>query len=139
MGLFSGPPFEQVQTTKKLLISHTTTSDLQESYQSLNNMRAELILLFLGLAAFASVDSTPLGGGLTAPKELSPELADIVGTKVASRAMLMKLLWTYIKKNNLQDPDNKQYLIPDKKMAKVFGSEKMRGFGMAKHIGPHLS
>ena len=38
-----------------------------------------------------------------------------------------------------QDPDNKQYFIPDKKMAKVFGSDKMRGFGMAKHIGPHLS
>ena len=66
-------------------------------------MRAELILLFLGLAAFApSVDSTPLGGGLTAPKKLSPELADIVGVKEASRAMLMKLLWAYIKKNNLQ-------------------------------------
>merc|ERR1712037_220184 len=79
------------------------------------------------------------GGGLTAPKKLSPELADIVGKKEASRAELMKLLWAHIKKNNLQDPDNKQYFIPDKKMAKVFGSDEMRGFGMAKHIGPHLS
>merc|ERR1712024_55935 len=79
------------------------------------------------------------GGGLTAPKKLSAELADVVGKKTASRAELMKLLWAYIKKNNLQDPDNKQYFVPDKKMAKVFGSEKMRGFGMAKHIGPHLS
>merc|ERR1711956_81112 len=59
------------------------------------------------------------GGGLTAPKKLSPELADIVGKKTASRAELMKLLWAYIKKNNLQDPDNKQYFVPDKKMAKV--------------------
>merc|ERR1712010_49119 len=79
------------------------------------------------------------GGGLTAPKKLSPELADIVGKKTASRAELMKLLWAYIKKNNLQDPDNKQYFVPDKKMAKVFGSEKIRGFSMAKGIGPHLS
>merc|ERR1712018_834405 len=83
--------------------------------------------------------ATMPGGGLTAPKKLSPELADIVGKKEASRAELMKLLWAHIKKNNLQDPDNKQYFIPDKKMAKVFGSEKMRGFGMAKSIGPHLS
>ena len=45
---------------------------------------------------------------------------------------------TFIDTSN-QDPDNKQYFIPDKKMAKVFGSDKMRGFGMAKHIGPHLS
>merc|ERR1712214_94954 len=79
------------------------------------------------------------GGGLTAPKKLSTELADIVGKKQASRAELMKLLWAYIKKNNLQDPDNKQYFVPDKKMAKVFGSEKIRGFSMAKAIGPHLS
>merc|ERR1712231_14589 len=79
------------------------------------------------------------GGGLTAPKKLSPELADIVGKKTASRAELMKLLWAYIKKNNLQDPDNKQYFVPDKKMAKVFGADKLRGLSMAKGIGPHLS
>ena len=42
------------------------------------------------------------GGGLTAPKKLSPELADIVGVKEASRAQLMKLLWAYIKDKNLQ-------------------------------------
>jgi len=81
----------------------------------------------------------PKGSGLTKPMKLSAELADIVGKKEASRAECIKQLWAYIKKNNLQDPDNKQYFIPDKKMAKVFGSEKMRGFGMAKSIGPHLS
>ena len=79
------------------------------------------------------------GGGLTAPKKLSPELADLVGKKEASRAELMKLLWAYIKEHNLQDPENKQYFVPDKKMAKVFGEDKMRGFAMSKHIGPHLS
>ncbi len=78
-------------------------------------------------------------GGLTTPHKLSPELADIVGTKEASRAELIKLLWAYIKKNNLRDPYNKQYFIPDKKMAKVFGSQKVRAFGMAKFLGHHLS
>jgi chromatin remodeling complex protein RSC6 len=29
-------------------------------------------------------------------------------------------LWAYIKKNNLQDPENKQFFTPDKKMAKVY-------------------
>ena len=42
------------------------------------------------------------GTGLQAPKKLSPELADIVGKKVASRAELMKLLWAYLKEHNLQ-------------------------------------
>ena len=56
----------------------------------------------------------------------------------ASRGELMKLLWAYLKKNNLQCDDNKQYFVPDKKMAKVFGTEKLRGFAMSKHIGAHL-
>jgi len=51
--------------------------------------------------------------------KLSAELADVVGKKEASRAECIKQLWAYIKINNLQDPDNKQFFIPDKKMAKV--------------------
>ena len=79
------------------------------------------------------------GKGITAPKKLSPELAAIVGQKEASRAQLMKLLWTYLKEKNLQDPENKQYFTPDKKMAKVFGKDKIKGFSMAKFLKPHLT
>jgi hypothetical protein len=51
--------------------------------------------------------------------KVSADLADIVGKKEASRAECIKQLWAYIKKNNLQDPENKQFFTPDKKMAKV--------------------
>ena len=71
--------------------------------------------------------------------KLSAELADIVGKKEASRAECIKQLWAYIKKHNLQDPENKQYFTPDKKMAKVFGEDKIKGFSMAKFLTPHLS
>merc|ERR1712149_89971 len=81
----------------------------------------------------------PKGGGLTKPMKLSSDLADIVGKKEASRAECIKLLWAYLKKNNLQDPENKQYFFPDKKMAKVFGSDRVRAFGMAKFLSAHLS
>merc|ERR1712157_91288 len=47
----------------------------------------------------------PKGAGLTKPMKLSAELADIVGKKEASRAECIKQLWAYIKKNNLQDPE----------------------------------
>ena len=80
----------------------------------------------------------PKGGGFTKPHKLSDELAAIVGKDEASRAECVKLLWAYLKKHNLQDPTNKQYFTPDKKMAKVFGTDKIRGFGMAKFIGDHL-
>ena len=79
------------------------------------------------------------GSGLTKPMKLSPELADIVGKKEASRAECVKQLWAYLKKNNLQDPENKQFFTPDKKMAKVFGTERMRAFAMSKFLSAHLS
>lgn len=81
----------------------------------------------------------PKGSGLTKTMKLSAELADVVGKKEASRAECIKQLWAYIKKHNLQDPENKQYFKPDKKMAKVFGDDKIRAFGMAKYISSHLS
>ena len=82
----------------------------------------------------------PAGTGIQAPKKLSPELADIVGKKEASRGELMKLLWAYLKEKNLQDPENKQYFTPDKKMAKVFGEDKIKAYTMiGKYLKPHLS
>ena len=70
----------------------------------------------------------PKGAGLTKPMKLSADLADIVGKKEASRAECIKQLWAYIKKNNLQDPENKQFFNPDKKMAKVLFSLKINHF-----------
>ena len=61
----------------------------------------------------------PKGSGITKEMKLSPALADIVGKKEASRGQCIKQLWAYIKNNNLQDPENKQFFTPDKKMAKV--------------------
>merc|ERR1711956_24869 len=81
----------------------------------------------------------PKGSGLTKPMKLSADLAEVVGKKEASRAECIKQLWAYIKKNNLQDPENKQFFNPDKKMAKVFGSDRIRAFGMAKFLSAHLS
>merc|ERR1711971_708701 len=67
----------------------------------------------------------PKGAGLTKPMKLSADLAEVVGKKEASRAECIKRLWAYIKKNNLQDPENKQFFNPDKKMAKVFGTDRI--------------
>ena len=76
--------------------------------------------------------------GITKPMKLSADLAAIVGKKEASRAECIKQLWAYLKKNNLQDPANKQFFTPDAKMAKVFGKDRMRAFAMSKFLGAHL-
>ena len=70
---------------------------------------------------------------------VSNELADIIGTKKASRPQAIKGLWEYIKKNNLQDPVQRQYFTPDAKMAKIFGKAKMKAFHMSKYLSANLS
>ena len=55
---------------------------------------------------------------------LSAELQAIVGSKELSRPEVTKKVWEYIKANNLQDPKNKRLIVPDAKLAKVFGNKK---------------
>merc|ERR1711942_32879 len=70
--------------------------------------------------------------------KLSADLAAIIGKKEASRPEITKDLWAYLKSNNLQDQENKQFFTPDKKMAKIFGKDKLKAFTMSKFINPHL-
>nr|AQS22644.1 SWIB domain-containing protein [Pseudodiaptomus poplesia] len=81
------------------------------------------------------------GSGITAPLGLSDELADIVGAKKGeklSRPEVIKRLWAYLKEHNLQDPENRQYFKPDKKMEPIFGKEKIKAFGMSKYLKEHF-
>lgn len=56
--------------------------------------------------------------------KLSKDLADVLGVDEITRTELMKKIWEYIKSNNLQDTKNKRLIVPDKKLAKVFGSKE---------------
>ena len=81
----------------------------------------------------------PAGAGFSIPKKLSEDLADICGVEEASRGECMKYLFAYIKEHGLKDPEDGRFFNPDKKMAKVFGKDKLRSFSMSKFIGKHLS
>jgi len=88
------------------------------------------------------VTKMPKGSGLTKALNLSTELADLVGAKKGeqlSRPEVVKRVWAYLKEHKLQDAENKQYFTPDKKMEPIFGTEKVRAFGMAKFLKPHLT
>ena len=71
--------------------------------------------------------------------QVSDDLEAIIGVSEASRAQCIKHLWAYLKEKNLQNADNKAFFTPDKKMAKVFGKDSIRGFSMSKYLGAHLS
>jgi DNA topoisomerase-1 len=55
---------------------------------------------------------------------LSKELQAVVGEEKLSRPETVKKMWEYIKAHDLQDPKNKRLIVPDAKLAKVFGSKE---------------
>ena len=74
-------------------------------------------------------------------KPLTPSsaLAEIVGAKPIPRTEVVKKLWVYIKKNNLQDPTNKRNIKADTKLKTVFGGKAVVSmFEMTKLVSKHL-
>ena len=61
-----------------------------------------------------------------------------MGVPVASRVQLNKLLWAYIKRNQLQDRRDLRFFYPDDRMMPVFGIGRLRCFSMAKYLQYHL-
>ena len=74
------------------------------------------------------------------PMSISAELTVIVGKGPMPRSEVVKKLWVYIKKNNLQDPKDKRNIKADESLKKVFGGkEVVNMFEMTKLISKHLS
>ena len=74
------------------------------------------------------------------PMNVSSELAAVVGEGPMPRSEVVKKLWVYIKKNDLQDPKNKRNINADAVLKEVFGGkETVDMFEMAKLVSKHLS
>lgn len=72
------------------------------------------------------------------PLQPSKELAAVVGTDPLPRSEVVSKVWEYIKKNNLQNPENKREILADDKLESVFGKKKVTMFEMNKHLAQHL-
>jgi len=74
------------------------------------------------------------------PMNISADLAVVVGQGPMPRFEVVKALWVYIKKNNLQDPKNKRNINADANLKKVFdGKAVVNMFEMTKLVSKHLS
>ena len=74
------------------------------------------------------------------PMTVSDDLAAVVGKGPMPRSEVVKALWVYIKKNDLQDPKNKRDILGDDKLKKVFGGkDRVNMFEMTKLVSKHLS
>ena len=74
------------------------------------------------------------------PMTISADLAAVVGKGPMPRSEVVKALWVYIKKNNLQDATNKRNINADEALKKVFGGKAtVSMFEMTKLVSKHLS
>lgn len=68
----------------------------------------------------------------------SPELGAVVGNDPLKRTEVVSKVWDYIKKNDLQNPENRREILADDKLEKVFDKKKVTMFEMNKHLSRHL-
>ncbi|KAF3973528.1 hypothetical protein CMV_003064 [Castanea mollissima] len=90
-------------------------------------------------------ESAPVGakrrggpGGLNKVCGVSPELQAVVGEPALPRTEIVKQLWAYIRKNNLQDPSNKRKIICDDALRVVFETDCTDMFKMNKLLAKHI-
>ena len=73
------------------------------------------------------------------PMKLTADLEAIVGKGPMPRSEVVKNLWVYIKKNDLQDPKDKRTILNDEKLKKIFGTPTVHMMKMAGFISKQLS
>ena len=74
------------------------------------------------------------------PLQPSDALAKIVGAKSLPRTQVVKKLWEYIKKHDLQDKKNRRNINADENLKPVFGGKgTVSMFEMTKLVSKHLS
>jgi len=74
-----------------------------------------------------------------APLNLSPALADVIGSKPSPRTEIIKKIWDYIKKNGLQDKANRRMINADAKLKTLFGGKgQISMFELAKVVNNHV-
>ncbi|KAL3851162.1 hypothetical protein ACJIZ3_013044 [Penstemon smallii] len=77
-------------------------------------------------------------GGLNKLCGVTPELQRIVGQPTMPRTEIVKQLWAYIRKYNLQDPNNRRKIICNDDLRLVFETDCTDMFKMNKLLAKHI-
>jgi len=72
------------------------------------------------------------------PLTPSATLAEVIGSKPIPRTEIVKKIWDYIKKNNLQDKKNRRMINADGKLRPIFGKDQISMFELAKVVNKHV-
>ncbi|CAN1220735.1 Upstream activation factor subunit spp27 [Linum grandiflorum] len=107
-------------------------------------LRPGLIPFLLLPSAFSAASGPSKGkrrggaGGLNKLCGVSPQLEAVVGHPALPRTEIVRQLWAYIRKNNLQDPSNKRKIICNDALRLVFETDCTDMFKMNKLLSKHI-
>jgi chromatin remodeling complex protein RSC6 len=68
----------------------------------------------------------------------TPELAEVIGVKRASKGQMVRKIWDYVRQHRLQDSRNGRWIHPDDKLAKVLGPNRISSFQMGRPLKKHM-
>jgi upstream activation factor subunit UAF30 len=89
-------------------------------------------------AASGSARARQPNPALQKPLQPSEALAAVVGAEPLPRAEVVSRVWTYIKTQGLQNPENRREILADDKLKPVFGKDRVTMFEMNKYLAQHL-
>ncbi len=143
-------PFSEVMQAMNVF-----QSNLQGVINSLNQIKAEFKSLEKRVQKEARVtqkamakrrkkNTTRAPSGFVKPTRISDELANFLGKELGSemaRTSVTKEINTYIKANNLKDPQNGRIIHPDAKLSallKVTAKDEVTYFNLQKYMSHHF-
>lgn len=77
-------------------------------------------------------------GGFNKLCRLSPQLEKFTGAPELPRTEVVKLIWSYIRENSLQDPSNKRNILCDNTLKDLFDVDAIDMFQMNKALAKHI-
>ncbi|MCY4523243.1 MAG: SWIB/MDM2 domain-containing protein, partial [Halobacteriovoraceae bacterium] len=81
----------------------------------------------------------PLNKAFMRPLKPSSELGQIVGKNSIPRTQAIKKVWSYIKRNSLQNPKNRRNILADTKLRPIFGKPEVTMFELTALVSKHLN
>jgi DNA topoisomerase-1 len=117
-----GKPFFSCSTYPECDVIGNSVEEIQENFRDHTRTKVE-----------------PKTGGTGRGKQkLSKELIALTKEDGLTRGEVTKRIWAYIKENNLQDPENKKMIVPDKVLEPILGKQPVHMLKLASALSRHF-
>jgi upstream activation factor subunit UAF30 len=129
--------------TEKMQLQKQNIDEISQDLKAFEKILSKLIKKHLKTEEKVKAPRKKCGFAL--PTEVTDELCEFLGmekgNKIA-RTEVTKQIMEYIKRNHLQNPENKKMIVPDEKLWKLIGEEarghEITHFTIQKYINKHF-